>query len=88
MDKQCLRIIANPYLLKKEKYDPEKVNERNKNKTEKILSLYLENKYDNVFIHPQLHDEISSQIDSVVVNYVIQTVVNEIVDVVANKFDN
>ena len=88
MDKQCLRIIANPYLLKKEKYDPEKVNERNKNKTEKILSLYLETKYDNVYINPQLQDEISSQIDSFIVKHVVQTVLNEIVDVVANKFDN
>jgi len=53
-DRQCLKIIANPYLLKKDKFNKPpntKIIEMNNND---LLYKYLENKYKNTYISPVL----------------------------------
>jgi hypothetical protein len=90
-DKQCLRIIANPYLFKKEKFNKppsEKLIEMNNNN---LLYKYLENKYKNTYISPTLFYKIIEIIDeemnNILINNIIEETISEIISEICNKFD-
>ena len=87
MDSFNLRIIANPYLLKKEKIKSKNIFQieiENNN----LLYQYLEKKYKNLYINPILYYNIINRIDEVILNYEVETILSEIIDGVICKFDN
>tara|TARA_B100000035_G_C20922478_1_gene519148 strand:+ start:742 stop:1008 length:267 start_codon:yes stop_codon:yes gene_type:complete len=86
-DRQCLKIIANPYLLKKDKFNKPpntKIIEMNNND---LLYKYLENKYKNTYISPVLFYKIIETIDQEINNIIIHNIVEEIISEICNKFD-
>ena len=86
MDSNGLRIIANPYLLKKEV----KKNKNNKLieiDNDQVLFTYLSKKYQDVYIHPHLFYQIKEKINESMAEHIIRSVLHEMVDFVSNKFD-
>ena len=84
MDNNGLRIIANPYLLKK------KIAQTN-NKDQLINDLlyeYLDAKYKKIFISPNLYYKVIDGIDELIIRYEIEQIISEIIDEAINKFDN
>ncbi len=83
MDNNYLRMIANPYLLKK--------NNNNKkityNKND-ILYNYIKEKYPKLYLPPSIYDDISDEIDNVIIRYQAKSFVNKIITNAINKFDN
>ena len=79
MDLQHLRIIANPYLLKKNKF---------KNKNEKmkliekdeLLYKYLELKYKDIYINPNLFYNIIEIVDKSIQEYEVELTMKFIID--------
>ena len=86
MDSNGLRIIANPYLLKKE-------TRQNKNNklieidNDQLLFTYLDKTYQDVYIHHHLFYTIKSTINELMAEHIIRSVIHEMVDFVSNKFD-
>ena len=86
-DKNCLKIIANPYLFKKDKFNRPlntKIIEMNNND---LLYKYLENKYKGTYISPILFYKIMEIIDEEINNILIHNIVEEIISEICNKFD-
>lgn len=86
MDNNGLRMIANPYLLKKE------VKQTKNTKlieidNDQLLFTYLDRTYQDVYIHPHLFYKIKNEIDEIMSKHIIRSVLHEIVDFVSNKFD-
>lgn len=81
MDNNYFRMIANPYLLKK---NNDKKITYNKND---ILYNYIKTKYPNVYLPPPIYDDISDEIDNIIVKYQAKSFVNKIFENVLNKFD-
>lgn len=79
-----LKIIANPYKLKKYKNISFKNKEVSINN---ILYEYIEKKYKNIYIHHTLYYEIIESIDDIVNEYIIKDFVNELLNKVIDKFD-
>jgi len=87
MDKNCLRMIANPYRLKK-KDCPFKRKKLNELSTNHNLYVYLHDKYPNLYISPTDFYDIISMIDNKIMNSTVEKVLREIIDTVMIKFDN
>ena len=86
MDKSYLRIIANPYRLKQNKnqeYNP--IN--NELKINELLYTYLEQKYNDIYINPNLYYNIINEIDSIIIKYTSSKILDEIIETIINKFD-
>jgi len=86
MDSNGLRIIANPYLLKKE----DKLIQNTKLieiDNDQLLFTYLDKTYKDVYIHPHLFYTIKEEIHKSITEHVVRSVLHEIVDFVSNKFD-
>ena len=88
MDQNCLRMIANPYLLKKNKNQSLQGKQMKKLKINNNLYLYLESKYPNTYISPVVFYELISIIDDKIEYYIIDTLIKEMIDAVLIKFDN
>jgi len=88
MDTNLLKMISNPYLLKKceDKLEMMRLNEINE--TNKLLDTYLARKYPNLYIPTDFNLEIKRNIDDTITRYISKKLVNEIIDNVLNKFDN
>ena len=85
MDSNCLRIIANPHLLKKNVPKQKILNDNIKNN--KLLGQYLENKYRGLYLHPKIHHEIIDAIDKIIIQYISHKLVQDIIKNVLKKFD-
>ena len=88
MDQNCLRMIANPYLLKKNKSQSLQEKQMKKLKINHNLYLYLESKYPKTYISPTVFYEIISIIDDKIANCIVEALLKEIIDTVLIKFDN
>ena len=79
MDLQHLRMIANPYLLRKnkEKHKCEDVKLIEKND---LLYRYLELKYKDIYINPKLFYEIIQKIEQSMEEYQVEMTVKFLVD--------
>lgn len=79
MDLKHLRMIANPYLLKKNKEilksEDIKIIEKND-----FLYKYLELKYRDIYINPKLFYEIIKNIETSVDEYQVEMTVKFLVD--------
>jgi len=88
-DNQCLKMIANPYLLRKN----EKNNNKYKNKrlciveNQSLLYKYIENQYQNEFIPPTLFYKIIDIINENINDYIIYNSLDEIIKQIEIKFD-
>ena len=86
-DKQCLRIIANPHLLKKN--NTEKISQSNKIielENNNLLYKFLENKY-KIFVNPTLFYDIIKLIDNQIINNTIQKLIDDLLSQIIYKFD-
>lgn len=85
MDTQHLRIIANPFRIRKNKEilksDDIKIIEKND-----LLYRYLELKYKDIYINPKLFYEIIKKIEQFMEEYQVEMTVKFIIDSVI--FDN
>lgn len=79
MDSFNLRIIANPYLLKKKKQNSQN-NSQIENENNELLYKYLSIKYKEMYINPVLYYNIINVIDKSINDYEITLVVKEIID--------
>ena len=83
MDRFNLRIIANPYLMKKT------VNFKNNIQTERdnneLLYRYLHAKYKETYIHPVLYYNIINVIEETVRDHELTMVVDEIINEIINE---
>ena len=86
MDNNGLRIIANPFLLKKEGKQ-QKNTKLVEIDTDQLLFTYLDKKYEDVYIHHHLFYQIKEEINQSVTEHTIRSVLHEMVDFVVNKFD-
>lgn len=86
MDNNGLRIIANPFLLKKE-MKQKKNTKLVEIDTDQLLFTYLDKKYQDLYIHHHLFYQIKGEINQSVTEHIIRSVLHEIVDFVSNKFD-
>jgi hypothetical protein len=79
MDTQHLRMIANPYLLRKnkEKHKSDDVKLIEKND---LLYRYLELKYRDIYINPKLFYEIIRKIEKSMEEYQVEMTVKFLVD--------
>ena len=79
MDLQHLRMIANPYLLRKnkEKHKSEGVKLIEKND---LLYRYLELKYKDVYINPKLFYEIIRKIEQSMEEYQVEMTLKFLID--------
>ena len=79
MDTQHLRMIANPYLLRKnkEKHKNEDVKLIEKND---LLYRYLELKYKDVYINPKLFYEIIRKIEQSMEEYQVEMTLKFLID--------
>jgi len=82
MDRFNLRIIANPYLMKK------KINFKNNLQIERdnneLLYQYLNTKYKEIYIHPVLYYNIINVIEETIKDHEIELVVKEIINGIIN----
>lgn len=79
MNTQHLRMIANPYLLRKnkEKHKGEDVKLIEKND---LLYRYLELKYKDIYINPKLFYEIIKKIEQSMEEYQVEMTLKFVVD--------
>ena len=86
-DNQCLKMIANPYLLKKER-------NRDQNKqscmveNQNLLYKYIEIQYQPEYIPPKLFYSIIEIITEYIDNYIVHNSLDEIITQIEIKFDN
>tara|TARA_B100000035_G_C20807037_1_gene468148 strand:- start:348 stop:602 length:255 start_codon:yes stop_codon:yes gene_type:complete len=78
-DNNYLRMIANPYLLKKNKIKI--VNKENE--INKILYNYLSKKYPKIYFKDNMYEKIINDID----NNVREIIAKKVVDDIFSKFD-
>ena len=79
MDTQYLRIIANPYLLRKNK-EKHKSEDMKLIENNDLLYKYLELKYKDIYINPKLFYEIITKIEQSVDEYQVEMTLKFIVD--------
>ena len=87
MDNNLLKMISNPYLLKKCENKLEMMRQNEKNETNKLLDTYLARKYPNLYIPPDLNSKIIGVTDDIITRYISKKLVNEIINNVLEKFD-
>lgn len=87
MDKNCLRLIANPFLLKKNNESFNNNKQKKQISVNHFLYLFIEKKYPNMYIPPNIFYNIINIIDQEIINFEIKQLVNEIIDTVLIKFD-
>lgn len=86
MDKNGLRMIANPYLLKKNSKSDMSVQLNTLN-INNFLYLYLEKKYNNIYIAPRVFYGIIHSIDTTINDLMIENVIEELINTIIIKFD-
>lgn len=79
MDTQYLRIIANPYLLRKNK-EKHKSEDMKLIENNDLLYKYLELKYKDIYINPKLFYEIIKKIEKSMGEYQVEMTLKFIVD--------
>lgn len=79
MDTQHLRMIANPYLLRKNKEKHKSVDVKLIEKND-LLYRYLELKYRDIYINPKLFYEIIRKIEKSMEEYQVEMTVKFLVD--------
>jgi hypothetical protein len=79
MDRFNLRIIANPYFMKK-KILNSKNNSQIELENNELLYQYLDSKYKEIYIPPILYYNIINVIETIIRDYEIELVVKEIID--------
>ena len=86
MDNHCLRIIANPHLLKKniKQIKNIKINEFN---NDEILLNYLIQSDKEIYIHPNLFYKIKNKIDDLILQQIISSTLDELITIIHYKFD-
>ena len=86
MDNHCLRIIANPQLLKKniKQIKNIKINEFN---NDEILLNYLIQTYKEIYIHPDLFYTIKKKINDLIIQKIISSTLDELITIIHYKFD-
>ena len=87
MDKNCLRLIANPFLLKKNSESFDNNKQKKQISVNHFLYLFIEKKYPNMYIPPNIFYNIINTIDQKIIEFEIKQLVNEIIDTVLIKFD-
>lgn len=80
-DKILLKMIANPYLFKKNKEIKIKQN-NNEN-----LYKYLKNIYPKLYIPPYVYSDIEDEINNIVIKYQSKTIADKIISNCLKKFD-
>jgi len=75
---QHLRIIANPYRLKKSRLQNKTINLRSI-ENNNLLYKYLELKYRDIYISPVLFYSVIKDIDKIVLDHEINIIINEII---------
>ena len=78
MDNSYLRMIANPYLLKKSNNRIKTKDYLNIENTD-LLYQYLEIKYKDIYINPILFYDIMQKIDELIKYHEIELIIDEIV---------
>lgn len=87
-DNNYLRMIANPYLLKKDNINDNNLfKQENIIKTNHFLYLYIEKKYPLKYIPPNIFYEIIEIIDNKILEHDIKEIVTDIIQSVIIKFD-
>lgn len=81
MDNNYLRMIANPFLLKKNK--EMKIKQNN----DEILYKYIKDLYPKLYLPPYIYKEISNEINNIVIKYQSKVIADKIIDNCLNKFD-
>ena len=86
MDTQHLRMIANPYLLKKNK-EKHKCEDVKLIENNDLLYKYLELKYKDIYVNPKLFYEIIKKIEQSMNKYQIEMPLKFLVDsvIIDNK---
>lgn len=79
MDTQHLRIIANPYLLRKNK-EKHKSEDMKLIENNDLLYKYLELKYKDIYINPKLFYEIIWKIEQSIEEYQVKMTLKFLVD--------
>ena len=79
MDTQHLRIIANPYLLRKNK-EKHKSEDMKLIENNDLLYKYLELKYKDIYINPKLFYEIIKKIEKSMEEYQVEMTIKFLVD--------
>ena len=79
MDTQYLRIIANPYLLRKNK-EKHKSEDMKLIENNDLLYKYLELKYKDIYINPKLFYEIIKKIEQSMGEYQVEMTIKFLVD--------
>lgn len=87
MDKNCLRLIANPFLLKKNSDSFDNNKQKKQISVNHFLYLFIEKKYPNIYIPPNIFYNIIDMIDQKITEFEIKQLVNEIIDTILIKFD-
>ena len=82
-----LRMIANPYLLKRSNEPGQENKQKSIISVNHFLYLYMENKYPNLYIPPVIFYNIIDLIDHKIIEFQIDKLVDEIIDGVLSKFD-
>jgi len=82
MDDIFLKMIANPYLLKKNNEKNIIINNND------ILYNYVKTNYPKTYLPPAIYNDISKEIDNVINKYIAKRLVDEIIRNSLNKFDN
>ena len=85
-DNNHLRMIANPFLLKKNTKEPSS-EQIIKIKNNHFLYLYIEKKYPSKYISPSTFYEIIKIIDDKIIENDIKEIVKDIIQSVIIKFD-
>jgi hypothetical protein len=78
-DNNYFRMIANPYLLRKNKIK----NINKENEINKLLYNYLSKKYPKIYFKDHMYNKIIKDIE----NNVTEIIAKKVVDDIFNKFD-
>tara|TARA_B100001063_G_C16467071_1_gene406022 strand:- start:89 stop:373 length:285 start_codon:yes stop_codon:yes gene_type:complete len=82
-----LRMIANPFLLRKDDSLDPSINQKKKININHFLYLYIEKKYPQKYIPPNIFYDIINLIDSRIIQHEIDKLVEDIIQSVVIKFD-
>ena len=82
-----LRMIANPFLLRKDQSLDPSINQKKKININHFLYLYIEKKYPQKYIPPSIFYDIINLIDSRIIQHEIEKLVEDIIQSVVIKFD-
>ena len=82
-----LRMIANPFLLRKDESLDPSINQKKKININHFLYLYIEKKYPQKYIPPNIFYDIIHLIDSRIIQHEIDKLIEDIIQSVVIKFD-